>query len=120
MEWAVCVRCGLMKRQTFSVCLRCKLDPAADDETMARSIRLSTRYQLADGEHLSMNELQAASEQIERGEFFEFKKSEIDALLEEKRLLDAGLPVLDKVKIALFLLVLFVPVAVGILALMLN
>jgi hypothetical protein len=119
MEKAVCIRCGLLKDKTFVRCPRCDLDPKSDDETMAKSIRLSTRYQTSDGEFLTPPALNAVSKLIEAGTHFSFERGEIDALLEEKRLLDQGLSFGDKAKIALFLLALMIPATIGLLVILL-
>ena len=113
MERAVCIRCGLLKSKTFQTCPRCGLVPGVNDETMAKSIRLSTRFETEEGEFLSVAALRAVSEQIEGGRPFEFPAQDIAALLEQKRLLDRGLSPGDVAKIVLFILALMVPGLIG-------
>jgi hypothetical protein len=114
LERAVCIRCGLLKKSTFAPCPRCGLVPTGDDETSAKSIRLSTRYQFEDGEFQSVEKLRSISESVEAGRPYEFRHEEIAALLREKRLLDQGLSARDVMKIVLYLLCLLAPTAFGI------
>lgn len=116
MDKAVCIRCGLLKPRTTLTCARCGLNPAIDELTMAKSIRLSCRYQHDDGEFVSLAELRVVSEQIEQGRPYSFESSEIERLLREKRHLEEGLSAADKLRIVLFVLVLLVPMVLGTLA----
>jgi hypothetical protein len=114
LERAVCIRCGLLKKRTFATCPRCGLGPTSDNETQAKSIRLSTRYQFEDGEFQSVEKLRSISESIEAGRPYEFRREEIAALLQERRLLDRGLSARDVMKIVLYLLCLLAPTVFGI------
>lgn len=109
MERAVCIRCGYLKKKTFSPCKRCDLDPKVNDLVMAKSIRLSTRYQSPDGEFLTVSTLEQISKQIESGDSFIFPQNELEMLLHRKHLLDQGLSYRDIAKIILFILVLLLP-----------
>ena len=80
---------------------------------LAKSIRLSTRYREDGGEFVTVSELEVIAEQIERGAGYTFSSDEISALLNEKRLLDQGLPVTDKIRVALFILLLLLPGLLG-------
>jgi hypothetical protein len=113
LERAVCIRCGLLKTSIFTVCERCGLDPSGNDVELAKSIRLSTRYREGGGEFVTVSELEVIAEQIERGAGYTFSSDEISALLNEKRLLDQGLPVTDKIRVALFILLLLLPGLLG-------
>lgn len=112
---AVCVKCGCSKNAPLDRCKHCGFDPRPDTRMSAQSIRLSKRYWIESEERApNDNELSDASECIKNGKEWEFVESEIDELVHEKVLLDRGLSIVDKLKIAGFLLLLFVPGALGV------
>ena len=116
MRLAICIDCGQAKKTPLAKCSSCGLDPKGDDIASAKSIRLSTKYWMEDEErNPSKEELEEISKMLKADDVYEYKEEEIEALIKEKRLLDQGISIFDKLKIIGLILFFF---ALGIIGLL--
>lgn len=92
-HFAICVRCGQAKGLPWETCSRCGLNPELDEETLVRSVYLSTgRYDDERRQRRYREELKGYAARIERGEAIEYDPAEMQRLREQKAAVEAFSP----------------------------
>jgi hypothetical protein len=110
MSKSICIKCGGWKNHPLSACKSCKYSPKSNLVDSAKSVRLSTLFGRGTSEHKVSNaELSEARNKIMSGIEYPFNPIEISELLREKELLEIKISFTDKLKLAGFVLLFFVP-----------
>jgi len=88
MGYSICIFCGESKNKPLQKCKACGKSPLGSNVDMAKSLITSQELRDEDGAPLkSKTELINISKKIKSKEYI-FDQDKIDALLEEKKLLD--------------------------------
>jgi hypothetical protein len=84
MKKAICIACGSRKRAPYAPCCRCGFDPGVDDESLVRSVYLSTsRYPLPEQKEERQQyakQLDMYAEMIRRRQQIVFEEAELARL----------------------------------------
>jgi hypothetical protein len=90
---AICIRCGNEKREPWWKCRRCGLDPMKDEETLVKSVYLSTgRYEDGNDQIRYETELLQVAEAIKNGENVGYEEGDLARLRKEKSLVEQFSP----------------------------
>ena len=90
MAEAICLRCGMAKSRAWKPCKRCSFDPTIDDQSLVRSVYLSTgRFTDPAEQACYRKELNEIGRLIEEGVTPEFVEADLVRLATQKTRVDS-------------------------------